>query len=520
MSGSDDDPFSRGGKTVIRPNPGGRQPASPPGQPGPAWPSPGQPQPPSSPNWPPADSSPGYNPRVTSGYDSPFDQSSNQMPRGGDDWLRGPIAPPPQQRAAPEPERPKIPLEVALNAPDSVPIASSNPLTAAASPLLILLGRLRLMIIDVQARPLMEKVASQIMEFERNALAAGADQHDVAVAKYALCGTADDIVQNLPGTDTHVWLQYSMVAQFFQRRTSGVGFYTELNRILQNPAQHYNLLELMHACLSLGFEGQYRTAPNGQNDLQRTRRDTYQTLRQLNARSNDDVSVRWRGLDLAMPKLTGRVPIWVLGAIAAALGLALFLLLRFLLAGNADAVTTRLLALSPPVQITLERASYSPLPKEDFRDQTQLERIRAALADDIAAGGMAVEMVGDMIVVRINNLVLFDSGKADVKKDFEPIATRIAAALDKEPGPILVVGHTDNVKVSGTGRFKSNEELSVARADGVKELLATTIADPSRLQVEGRGEFEPIGDNATPEGRAQNRRVEVMISREETLKPL
>ena len=140
------------------------------------------------------------------------------------------------------------------------------------------------------------------------------------------------------------------------------------------------------------------------------------------------------------------------------------------------------------------------------------------MADDIAAGGMAVEMVGDMIVVRINNLVLFDSGKAEVKTDFEPIAARIAGALDKEPGPILVVGHTDSVKLSGTGRFKSNQELSVARAEGVKDLLAKTIADPSRLQVEGRGEFEPIGDNATPDGRAQNRRVEVMIPREETLK--
>ena len=92
-------------------------------------------------------------------------------------------------------------------------------------------------------------------------MAAGVQPHEAQVAKYVLCGTADDIVQNLPGTDRRVWMQYSMLAQFFEVRTSGVGFFEELNKALANPAPHYNLLELMHACLLLGFEGQYRGAP-------------------------------------------------------------------------------------------------------------------------------------------------------------------------------------------------------------------------------------------------------------------
>ena len=124
----------------------------------------------------------------------------------------------------------------------------------------------------------MNHVADAITEFEKKIQDAGVPKEDVQVAKYALCGTADDIVQNLPGTDRHVWMQYSMLARFFQVRTSGVGFFEELNKILANPAPRYDLLELMHACLSLGFEGQYRGAAGGDTELQRVRRDVYQTL--------------------------------------------------------------------------------------------------------------------------------------------------------------------------------------------------------------------------------------------------
>ena len=66
-------------------------------------------------------------------------------------------------------------------------------------------------------------------------------------------------------------------------------------------------------------------------------------------------------------------------------------------------------------------------------------------------------------------------------------------------------------------RFKNNHDLSLARAEAVKAVLATSITDASRFVVEGKGEAEPIGDNTTDDGRTLNRRVEIMIKREETL---
>ena len=236
---------------------------------------------------------------------------------------------------------------MALNASNTAEFSAANPITQAAAPLLILLGRLRLHIVDMQAVPLMNYVAQSITEFEKKIVAAGVNPQEALVAKYVLCGTADDIVQNLPGTDRGVWMQYSMLAQFFQVRTSGVGFFEELNKALANPAPRYYLLELMHACLLLGFEGQYRGANGGDSELQRIRRDVYQTLRHVKARTDDEISPRWRGMTLRMQDMGSRVPIWAIASGAGMVLVGVFFLLRFLIGNDADALADRLVALHP-----------------------------------------------------------------------------------------------------------------------------------------------------------------------------
>ncbi|MFC6589555.1 type IVB secretion system protein IcmH/DotU [Sulfitobacter pacificus] len=149
---------------------------------------------------------------------------------------------------------------------------SSNPLVRAASGLLILLGRLRTGLVDMQPAPLIDHVTREIDTFERNALNAGVGQQDAFDAKYALCATADDIVQNLPGADRGTWMEYSMVARFFGERSSGVGFFQKMDEAMRAPGQRFNLIELMLTCLSLGFEGQYRAMPNGSVELSRIAR--------------------------------------------------------------------------------------------------------------------------------------------------------------------------------------------------------------------------------------------------------
>lgn len=415
---------------------------------------------------------------------------------------------------------PKIDLRQALSAKGLGAGGPKSPMLAAAANLLILFGRLRTQMVDMQAVPLMEYVTREIEGFEENCLKGGVDPHETQVAKYLLCGTADDIVQNIPGTDRHLWIQYSMVARFFNRRTSGVGFFQEVEKALQAPAQRFQLLELAMTCLSLGFEGQYRTAPNGAVELARIRSMIYESLRRVQNRPDEDISPRWQPVDVGSRRRFGGTPLWVTGSVLGLMLMGAYFGLSMLISGEGSKVSQHLLSMHPTSEVTLVRAAaFSPLVVEEVVPQEtgQLDRLKAAMAKDIEDGLVELDVKGDFILIRVNNAALFASGKADTKPEFNELGGRITAALNAEPGPVLVFGYTDNVPLKGTGRFKNNHDLSLARAESVKKVLAEGMTDPERFVVEGKGEADPIGDNATKDGQAKNRRVEIMIKREETL---
>lgn len=427
---------------------------------------------------------------------------------------------PPPQFA---PSARKIDLRTALQATGLGEGGPKNPILAAAANLLILFGRLRTQMVEMDAVPLMEHVTREIETFEANLLSAGIPAQEAQVAKYLLCGTADDIVQNIPGTDRHIWVQYSMVARFFNRRTSGVGFFQEVEKALVAPAQRFQVLELALVCLSLGFEGQYRTMPGGAVELQRIRSMIHDSLRRVEPRPDEDISPNWQPVDMGRRRRFGGTPVWVVGCVLGVVLLGAYLGLSMLIAGEGSAVSSRLMALHPTGPVALQRtATFTPVIAEPPRTEatvSQIQRIREGLAAEIEAGLLEVDRAGDFIAVRINNAALFDSGAHQVKPEFQDIGSRIAAVLDGERGRVLVQGFTDNVPLSGRGRFKNNFELSVARAESVRGVLAESLSDAARLEVEGRGEADPIADNATAEGRALNRRVEILVSREDTLEP-
>lgn len=117
------------------------------------------------------------------------------------------------------------------------------------------------------------------------------------------------------------------------------------------------------------------------------------------------------------------------------------------------------------------------------------------------------------VVIRLQDDVLFETGKADLRADAVPIIGRIASLLAQLRGyTVRVEGHTDNRPIA-TPEFPSNWELSTARALSVVRALIADGIDPHMLSAAGDGEFHPIETNDTPEGQAHNRRVEVVISR-------
>lgn len=166
-------------------------------------------------------------------------------------------------------------------------------------------------------------------------------------------------------------------------------------------------------------------------------------------------------------------------------------------------------------QMPLPRAEPAPAPPAPPPPRLdQLERMRRALADDIRSGTVTVEPVEGWIAVRIGNLGTFEPAQATVLPGFAPLGRRIATVVEAEKGPVRIIGHTDNQALSGSSTFKDNQDLSVARARAVSTLISAGLTDAARIAVEGRGAVQPIGDNATAEGRARNRRVEILVARE------
>ncbi|TIX54268.1 MAG: type VI secretion system protein TssL, partial [Mesorhizobium sp.] len=154
--------------------------------------------------------------------------------------------------------------------------------------------------------------------------------------------------------------QHSMLSQFFHVAPTGSGFYQALNKILAAPEAHYDLLELMHACLSLGFEGQYRGLAREDNNLERVRRDVYETLRYFRARADEDISPHWQSLAVSSAQSSARLPLWVVAAAASALLTAAFFALRVFITNEGDALASGLLKLDPSTPIAIERASVAP----------------------------------------------------------------------------------------------------------------------------------------------------------------
>ena len=123
-----------------------------------------------------------------------------------------------------------------------------------------------------------------------------------------------------------------------------------------------------------------------------------------------------------------------------------------------------------------------------------------------------IDFNAEYVLINLNGTLLFDSGKSELKAEANPLIEKIGRILQSyNENMIEVEGHTDNVPIS-TVKYKDNNVLSMFRALTVADFLreVTTIT-PSHIKSSGRGEYVPIADNSTPEGRARNRRVEIKI---------
>jgi type VI secretion system protein ImpK len=153
----------------------------------------------------------------------------------------------------------------------------------------------------------------------------------------------------------------------------------------------------------------------------------------------------------------------------------------------------------------------TPEPQRRIADPTP-DRFSLAvfLEPEISRNQVTVDERPDKTIVLIHGDGLFDSAADAIKPAYLPILNRIAEGLEQTRGRIEVAGHSDNVPIS-TSRFPSNRSLSQARADEVVRILSQQLSEDNRLSAIGMADTQPVAGNDTPQGRAQNRRVEISV---------
>ncbi len=146
------------------------------------------------------------------------------------------------------------------------------------------------------------------------------------------------------------------------------------------------------------------------------------------------------------------------------------------------------------------------------QSEKMAEEMTEMLEQSNVIEAVEIDFTSQYVVLTLNGALLFDSGKADIRKESMDVVNVIGDMLQSYTENIVEIeGHTDNVPIN-TSKFRNNNELSSARAIAVAEYyIQNKGMNPAFMKYSGRGEYVPVADNATAEGRAKNRRVEIKI---------
>ena len=399
-------------------------------------------------------------------------------PGGAAQFAAPPLAPPPAQRI----------------------ISGSNPLVAAANPLLDLVPQIRATVHHPDPAHLRVQLLEEIRQFELRAKEAGIEPESIIGARYCLCTTLDEAATLTPWGGGGVWSAHSLLVTFHNETWGGEKFFQLLARLSHQPQQHINLLELQYFCLMLGFEGRYRVLDQGRSQLDTLKQRLLQLINSTRGEYARALSPHWQDSTVAPPRVQRVLPVWVAAVGAALVCVLVFATLQWLLAGKSDNVFSAIDQLRMPRVL-----ATAPVAKPAAKP-----RLAQLLEPEIRDGLVTVRDESDRSVVVLRGDGLFDSGAATVIERYQPLLSRIGDALNTVEGAIVVNGYTDDQPTRGL-RYASNWDLSQARADTVKNQIQARLTNAVRVRAEGRGAADPVVPNDSVGNRARNRRVEITL---------
>ncbi|QKX16444.1 type IVB secretion system protein IcmH/DotU [Microbulbifer sp. YPW1] len=224
---------------------------------------------------------------------------------------------------------------------------SLNPLISAASKVLGAIIKLRTTMNHANVPDLHKRLTREIQSFEREARQLSLSQETVLTARYLLCTVVDEVVLSTPWGTASGWSQHSLLSLFHKETFGGEKCFLILQRTLETPGSHIELLELFYLCLSLGFQGKYRLVQRGHEQLEQIRDNLYRTIESHRPAMDRDLSPRWQGCVDRKTKLIQYVPLWVIASVVLGVLLATFSGYRWWLYQSATPVAEEIQALMP-----------------------------------------------------------------------------------------------------------------------------------------------------------------------------
>ncbi len=398
--------------------------------------------------------------------------------------------------------------------------SSDNPLTSAFSVLIGLAPELERANPPENPDVLNARFHDNLIFSRDAAVSDGVPVAHADQAAWFVAATLDDIVLNTPWGAASGWPRQPLVTQLSGDVDAGERFFERLDELMRFPDRDPDMLELAFYCLSLGFRGRYRVqGASGEASIAQLRA---QIGRQLGRDDEEDLSPRWMGVAALDEPPRFAVPLWSIALVAVALISAVYIGLGISLSGKGEQLY-KLATVLPPAERSdifrpvIENAEPPPpLILEPVIIEFLPLVAEAAPSDTVSALTGREDTSLAVIVVQSTSPEVFRSAKVELNSVYDPLIASIGRVVIENiefVGGVTVVGHTDSIPVQRSNPFQSNQGLSEARAKTIAEVLAASGVPFELIQYEGRAATEPIADNGTRDGRARNRRVEIVIEK-------
>lgn len=399
--------------------------------------------------------------------------------------------------------------------------AHPNALINAFAPLLEFAPELESALAPENPETLRTRLLEELVRARDTAMQAGSSLERADQAAWAVAALLDDLALNTPWGGASVWPRQPLVVMLRGDVDAGTQFFTRLDELERHPNRDRELLELQYQCLALGFRGKYRVpGRSGDRSLNAVRVAAARFLRDADV-EGAPLSPNWKGVIASDEPQRFIVPIWVMALAAAVIATLVHIGLSMGLSSQAVELSALVRALPPPERADITRAAPKvdapEPPAPEPVDFALLPEFKAEAPDDLKAALSGTESVSlAKLVIQASNPELFQSSRPTLTEGYEPLVESIAKVIlanQELIGNITVVGHTDNVRLQRSNPLSSNQRLSEARAETIANLLVRAGVPQERIHSEGRAETDPVADNSTREGRALNRRVEVLVEK-------